>query len=195
MNLHLITAAVPLFGLGAWLAYVTLDEGLDLHRPGPGRYDGVESASTDYLGYATAMLLIFGLTFSFALRGDPQRRRGADARPDRKSRRMLIFGIFVFAAVATPSQDPFTMLALALPTVFLFEVAEVIAWISRQAQGLHGPTRTRACPTTRRRPRIPRLDDMDDDLDGMEDIRPPPDVSAVTEGACRSSVPFRRLRV
>ena len=38
-------------------------------------------------------------------------------------------GIFVFAAVATPSQDPFTMLALALPTVVLFEVAEVIAYV------------------------------------------------------------------
>jgi sec-independent protein translocase protein TatC len=43
--------------------------------------------------------------------------------------RAIIFGIFVFAAVATPSQDPFTMLALALPMCLLYGVAVLIATI------------------------------------------------------------------
>ena len=36
-------------------------------------------------------------------------------------------GTFIFAAVATPSTDPFTMLFLAVPMVVLFGISEVIA--------------------------------------------------------------------
>jgi sec-independent protein translocase protein TatC len=36
-------------------------------------------------------------------------------------------GIFIFAAVATPSADPFTMTFMAVPMVLLFFISEVIA--------------------------------------------------------------------
>src|SRR5262249_61730179 len=48
----------------------------------------------------------------------------------RKWRRMIIFLIFVFAAVATPSPDPFSMLLLAVPCVVLVEAAEVFVWLN-----------------------------------------------------------------
>jgi sec-independent protein translocase protein TatC len=41
----------------------------------------------------------------------------------------VIFGTFVFGAVATPSTDPFSMLAVAAPMALLFLGAEVIAHI------------------------------------------------------------------
>ena len=44
-----------------------------------------------------------------------------------KYRSLVIFGTFVFGAVATPSTDPFSMLAVALPMALLFLAAEVIA--------------------------------------------------------------------
>ncbi len=42
-------------------------------------------------------------------------------------RSWIVFGTFVFAAVATPSTDPITMLLLALPMVALFLISEGIA--------------------------------------------------------------------
>jgi sec-independent protein translocase protein TatC len=40
---------------------------------------------------------------------------------------MTIVGIFVFAAVATPSTDPLSMLFLAVPMTVLYGLAEVLA--------------------------------------------------------------------
>jgi len=53
-----------------------------------------------------------------------------------KYRSLVIFGTFVFGAVATPSTDPFSMLAVALPMALLFLGAEVIAHVldRRKAQ-------------------------------------------------------------
>jgi sec-independent protein translocase protein TatC len=46
-----------------------------------------------------------------------------------KYRSLVIFLCFVFGAVATPSTDPFSMLALALPMTMLFLAAEAIAHV------------------------------------------------------------------
>jgi sec-independent protein translocase protein TatC len=42
---------------------------------------------------------------------------------------MAIFLIFVFAAVATPSQDPLSMCMLAIPMCLLYEGAVLFAWM------------------------------------------------------------------
>ena len=69
-----------------------------------------------YLGYAMAMLLIFGLAFELPLVMVILNLAGVltHARM-RKWRRVMIFAVFAFAAVATPSPDPFSMLLLAVP--------------------------------------------------------------------------------
>ena len=45
----------------------------------------------------------------------------------KRSQRIAIFLIFVFAAVATPTTDPFTMIAMAVPMVLLYEGAVLFA--------------------------------------------------------------------
>ena len=61
----------------------------------------------------------------------------------------IIVGSFIFAAIATPSADPFTMTFMAVPMVLLFFVSEIIArWNDRRrARNNHSrtsrPTRSR----------------------------------------------------
>ena len=40
----------------------------------------------------------------------------------RKSRRWAIVGIFAFAAVITPSQDPYSLFLMAVPLVLFYEI-------------------------------------------------------------------------
>jgi sec-independent protein translocase protein TatC len=51
----------------------------------------------------------------------------------------IIVGVFVFAAVATPSADPFTMTFMAVPMVLLFLLAEQIARYNDRRRARRGP--------------------------------------------------------
>ncbi len=75
------------------------------------------------------MLLIFGASFEFPLLIAMLNLVGVlSFERLMKWQRIIIFLVFLFAAVATPSQDPFTMCALAVPMVLLFEIAVVVAY-------------------------------------------------------------------
>jgi len=122
-------SAVPLFAIGGGIAYFAMTKGL--------RFliflipKGVLPLITidTYLGYAMAMLLIFGLAFELPLVLILLNlARVLTHERFRKWRRMIIFLVFAFAAVATPSPDPLSMLLLAVPCVILVEAAEVFAW-------------------------------------------------------------------
>ena len=124
-----VGAAVPLFLIGSGLAYLAMGRGLHfLLGLTPFGVLNLPSIST-YLGYFTAMVLVFGLGFEVPLiMVMLNQARVLTHERFRKWRRMMIFGVFLFAGVATPSPDPITMLLLALPCVLLVEVAEVIIW-------------------------------------------------------------------
>jgi sec-independent protein translocase protein TatC len=129
-SLAFVGTAVPLFLCGATLAYFVMSKGLQLllnFAP----TNTVSLISIDhYLSYALAMLLMFGLSFDVPLLVVMLNLVGilSYARL-KKSRRLSIFLCFVFAAVATPSGDPFTMLALGVPLILLLELATQIARI------------------------------------------------------------------
>jgi sec-independent protein translocase protein TatC len=46
-----------------------------------------------------------------------------------KQWRFAIMGIFIAAAVITPSGDPFSMLALAVPLTILYSIAVLVGWL------------------------------------------------------------------
>ncbi|MEW9529577.1 twin-arginine translocase subunit TatC [Microbispora sp. NPDC049125] len=137
--------AVPLFTAGAALAYFTMDKGLALllgFAP-----DGTLTlvSINEYLSFALAMLAIFGISFLMPLLlvflnviGVVRYSLVA------KHTRMVVFLLFVFAAIATPSQDPVTMLALALPMVGLFFVAEAFMYFHDKKRDALDAARARA---------------------------------------------------
>ena len=70
----------------------------------------------------------------------------------KKWRRIIIFLVFVFAGIASPSPDPLTMLLLGGVVAVLVEVAEVLIYLNdkRYARNhpdlVRGPGRRRAGP-------------------------------------------------
>jgi len=123
-----VGAAVPLFFLGAVLAYFTLDKGLAFFLGVNANDVTALITVSSYLGFFLAMLLVFGLSFEFPLLVIVLNMAGllTYARL-RQWWRGITVGIFVFAAVVTPSPDPITMSVLAVPMVGMYWVAALIA--------------------------------------------------------------------
>jgi sec-independent protein translocase protein TatC len=124
-----VGTAVPLFLGGALIAYFAMSRGLAylLHLT-PGGVINLPPVST-YLSYFVAMLLGFGLAFELPLLLLMLNVAGVLKHEFiRKWRRYMIFGVFLFAGIASPSPDPVTMLLLAVPCLVLVEVSELIIW-------------------------------------------------------------------
>ncbi|MEV6839039.1 twin-arginine translocase subunit TatC [Streptomyces sp. NPDC051133] len=126
-----VGAGVPLFFGGAVFAYKVLPTtakvliGFTPH--------GVENQLPldDLLDLVTRMVVVFGLSFEMPLLLVMLNRTGVLC-----GRRMLgwwrrmIVGITVFSAVATPSTDPLTMLALAAPIWVLYFAAVFLSLLN-----------------------------------------------------------------
>lgn len=130
-----ITAG-PLFIAGAALAYYVLPIGIRVllnFTP-----DGVTNINDlgEYLQFILRLLLVFGVAFELPVFLVLLNLAGVvSGEKLGRWRRGAIFAIFVFAAVATPTGDPITMLLLAVPMWLLFEVAVVICKIHDKRRG------------------------------------------------------------
>jgi sec-independent protein translocase protein TatC len=133
-----VVAAIagPLFFGGVALGYYILPKGIQV------LIDFVPTDVTSlvdfgaYFSFVTRMLLIFGIAMEIPffvillnLAGVVSGKALGRYRP------WIVIGVFVFAAVATPSTDPFSMLMLAIPLQILFVVAEIVARLVDRARG------------------------------------------------------------
>ena len=122
-------AAVPLFGIGCTLCYLSLGRSMRyLLGLTPGGVQNLIQVD-QYLSFVMAMMLAFGLAFEVPLlivmlnlAGILTHQRFA------KWRRVLIFGVFLIAGAANPSPDPVTMLILGGTCAVLVEAAGFIVW-------------------------------------------------------------------
>jgi sec-independent protein translocase protein TatC len=134
--------AGPLFIIGVLTGYYVLPRGLEVligFTP-EGLANLVEF--NEYFSFLTRMLLVFGIAFEIPLFVIMLNLAGiVSGKQLGRYRPWIILGTFVFAAVATPSTDPFSMTMLALPMLVLFIVAEIIARFVDRARG-RGESRT-----------------------------------------------------
>ncbi|MDQ1648548.1 MAG: sec-independent protein translocase protein TatC, partial [Frankiaceae bacterium] len=73
-----------------------------------------------YISFVISMLIIFGVSFEFPLVLILLNLAGVVTSTRLRAwRRAAIFVTFIFAGFATPTQDPFSMLALAVPLCLL----------------------------------------------------------------------------
>lgn len=120
--------AGPIFLAGVALGYYVLPKGITVLLNFTPAYITSLVDFGKYFGFITRMLLIFGIAMEIPvfvvllnLAGVIKGRTLAKYRP------WVVLGVFVFAAVATPSTDPFSMLMLGVPMLVLFLIAEIIA--------------------------------------------------------------------
>ncbi len=127
-SLIFLGAATPLFLAGIATAYVVLPKGisvlLSFTQAGVTNLQDINT----YLSFLLRLMIVFGIAYLLPLVVVVLNLTGVvTAKQLASARKYFVFGAFVFGAVATPSTDVFSMLALALPMALLFVLAEVVA--------------------------------------------------------------------
>lgn len=129
-----------LFAGGAFTSYLTIEKALELLVGFAGDSTVAAIDAPKYVGFVTSMLLVFGAAFELPLLVTALNRVGVlSAARLLRWQRMAIFLIFVFAAVATPSTDPISMCALAIPMSILFEISVLFAWLHDRRKSRQEP--------------------------------------------------------
>jgi sec-independent protein translocase protein TatC len=128
MAIPFVLSSTLLFALGALVAYITLPKALAflLGFAGSGNFTALLTGD-QYLSFVMLVALAFGLSFEFPLVLIFLSVVGIlSSRKMRGWRRPALLFIAVFAAVITPSSDPYSMLAMMVPMYVFYEAAIIV---------------------------------------------------------------------
>lgn len=133
MAIPFVVSSVLLFVLGALVAYWTLPKALNFLLGFAGQEFAPLLTGDRYLTFVMLVALSFGLAFEFPIVLLFLLLAGAvTTRQLRDWRRGAILFIAVFAAIITPSSDPYTMLAMTIPMVLFYEAAIIIGRLMKR---------------------------------------------------------------
>ncbi|HET7483694.1 MAG TPA: twin-arginine translocase subunit TatC [Actinomycetota bacterium] len=122
-----VLTSVILFGVGAFFAYVTLPTGIRILVGLGGTSLDPLLGADEYINFVGLMFLGFGVTFELPLVLFFLGLAGIlPVETLRKQRKVAIVSITALAAIVTPSQDPYTLLVLAVPLYALYELTIVV---------------------------------------------------------------------
>jgi sec-independent protein translocase protein TatC len=122
-----VSASIFLFACGAFVAFLTLQPALNfLLNIGGSDLEPLLTADK-YVSLVALMIIAFGLSFEFpVILVFLLLARVLTTAQLRKWRRYAAIAIVAFAAVITPSQDPYSLFAMAIPMYLFYEICIII---------------------------------------------------------------------
>ena len=131
-----LLAAVPLFVGGVVLGYYIMPSAIAIMLAfTPESFEVLNLLEmNDFFKMMMQLMLVFGLGFLLPVVVVTLNFVGVlSAKALAGARRYVLFGCAVFGAAATPGGEPFSMLALTIPMMLLFLIAEAIChWNDRR---------------------------------------------------------------
>lgn len=125
-----VVSSIVLFGAGAGLAYAVFPHALQFLGSIGGPSLHQIYTPNNYLGLILALMTVFGVTFEFLVALELAGIVSPTALA--RWRRWALVGVVTLAAVITPSGDPLSMMALALPLYVFYEVSIILGRLLRR---------------------------------------------------------------
>jgi sec-independent protein translocase protein TatC len=128
--LTFVLTALALFALGAFLAYEILPRAVDFLIRVGGPEVETRYSIADFTRIVILMMVAFGVGFEFPILLVALQMVGV-IQPGTlaKYRRQGMIVIVVVAAAITPSGDPFSLFALAVPMYLFYELSIFLGWL------------------------------------------------------------------
>lgn len=128
-----VLSSVLLFVLGGFVAYWTLDKALEFLISWAGPDAKANFQISKYISLVGLMVAAFGITFEFpVLLVSLQLVGVVSPQTLIKQWRYATVIIFALAAIITPSGDPYSMMALAIPMVVFYIISVAIGVIAQR---------------------------------------------------------------
>jgi len=138
-----VLSSVFLFLLGGVVAYFTLTPALDFLITWAGDDVDANFQVSKYVSLFGLMVLAFGITFLFPVLLVFLQLVGVlTPQVLQKNWRYAVVIIFVIAAVITPSGDPYSMMAMAIPMTLFYVISIVIGRIAQKRKRAREATTT-----------------------------------------------------
>jgi len=128
-----LISSIILFALGALVAWFTVSKALEFLLNVGGSSLQPFIVADKYLTLVSLMIIAFGVAFEFPLLlVFLMLVRVINTQQLRRARRWAAVGITVFAAVITPSADPFSLVFMAVPMYIFYEAAIIVGRILKR---------------------------------------------------------------